>query len=342
MSDVVSEDRKALFDSAVSFLKDESIKDAPLLKKIEFLKSKGLTEKEIEIAMKEPKKDGIIGDGVSNKSGSAENRANSQDTYLFEAMPPALPHRDWKDYFVMATATAGLLYGAYQVTRRYVIPNILPEAKSKLEKDKKEIDDQFSNIDTVLNAIEAEQAEFRKKESETLKELGGTISELQQVLAQTTRSREKIEDEFRIVKLEVANLQNTIDKFVSDNDNTQELNNIQKEMESLKSLVNNRMESGTAQDNRLFSISPNGIPGIDAIPSASEILAKMGMQEESDKEKENGNDTNKETNAVPAWKKAREQTIDSNASIPEWQRNTATNEISVPDWQNAELADSTP
>lgn len=36
MSDVVSKDRKALFDSAVSFLKDESIKDAPLLKKIEF------------------------------------------------------------------------------------------------------------------------------------------------------------------------------------------------------------------------------------------------------------------------------------------------------------------
>lgn len=65
MSDVVSKDRKALFDSAVSFLKDESIKDAPLLKKIEFLKSKGLTEKEIEIAMKEPKKDGIVGDEVS-------------------------------------------------------------------------------------------------------------------------------------------------------------------------------------------------------------------------------------------------------------------------------------
>ncbi|CAI4468480.1 CDG_1a_G0018720.mRNA.1.CDS.1 [Saccharomyces cerevisiae] len=341
MSDVVSKDRKALFDSAVSFLKDESIKDAPLLKKIEFLKSKGLTEKEIEIAMKEPKKDGIVGDEVSKKIGSTENRA-SQDMYLYEAMPPMLPHRDWKDYFVMATATAGLLYGAYEVTRRYVIPNILPEAKSKLEGDKKEIDDQFSKIDTVLNAIEAEQAEFRKKESETLKELSDTIAELKQALVQTTRSREKIEDEFRIVKLEVVNMQNTIDKFVSDNDGMQELNNIQKEMESLKSLMNNRMESGNAQDNRLFSISPNGIPGIDTIPSASEILAKMGMQEESDKEKENGSDANKDDNAVPAWKKAREQTIDSNASIPEWQKNTAANEISVPDWQNGQVEDSIP
>lgn len=159
---------------------------------------------------------------------------------------------------------------------------------------------------------------------------------------QTTRSREKIEDEFRIVKLEVVNMQNTIDKFVSDNDGMQELNNIQKEMESLKSLMNNRMESGNAQDNRLFSISPNGIPGIDTIPSASEILAKMGMQEESDKEKENGSDANKDDNAVPAWKKAREQTIDSNASIPEWQKNTAANEISVPDWQNGQVEDSIP
>lgn len=67
----------------------------------------------------------------------------------------------------------------------------------------------------------------------------------------------------------------------------------------------------------------------------------MGMQEESDKEKENGSDANKDDNAVPAWKKAREQTIDSNASIPEWQKNTS-NEISVPDWQNGQVEDSIP
>ncbi|CAI4061629.1 Pex14p SKDI_07G1090 [Saccharomyces kudriavzevii IFO 1802] len=342
MSDVVNDDRKELFDSAVSFLKDESIKNAPLLKKIEFLKSKGLSEKEIEIAMEEPKKDKKFKEGISKNNDSSVNRTNPQDMYFYEAMPPALPHRDWKDYFVMATATAGLLYGAYQVTRRYVIPNILPEAKSKLEDDKEEIKDQFAKIDKVLNAIEAEQAESRKQESETLKELTGTIAELQQVLTETTRSKEKIEDEFRLVKLEMTNLQNTIDKFVSDNSNIQELNNIQREMDSLKSLMKNCTESANTHDNRLFSMSPNGIPGIDAIPSASEILAKMGMQEENDKEKENSDNTGNEANAVPAWKKAREQTVDSNGSIPEWQRNTTRNEISVPDWQNAQLGDSTP
>ncbi|CAI4039132.1 hypothetical protein SMKI_07G1030 [Saccharomyces mikatae IFO 1815] len=341
MNGVISGDRKELFDSAVSFLKDESIKDAPLLKKIEFLKSKGLTEKEIEIAMKGPKTEEIVDDEVSKKNRNSENKANPQDMYMYEAMPPALPHRDWKDYFVMATATAGLLYGAYQVTRRYVIPNILPEARSKLEEDKEEINDQFSKIDKVLDAIEAEQAEFRKQESETLNELSTTISDLQQVLEQTTRSRDKIEDEFRLVKLEVTNLQNTIDKFVSDNNSIQELKSIQKEMDSLKSLMNSRMDATNVQDNKLFSVSPNGIPGIDTIPSASEILAKMGMQEESDKEMEDNSNTNKEATAIPAWKKAREQTADSDASIPEWQRNTTANETSVPDWQNAQLGDYT-
>lgn len=342
MSDVVSEDRKALFDSAISFLKDQSIKDAPLLKKIEFLKSKGLTEKEIEIAMAEPKNNEKPDDRITKKNDVPGNTASAQDAYFYEAMPPALPHRDWKDYFVMATATAGLLYGAYQLTRRYVIPNILPEAKSKLEEDKEEIKDQFSKIDKVLNAIEAEQTEFREQESNKLKELGDTISELQQVLVQTTRNKEKIEDEFRLVKLEMSNLQSTIDKFVSDNNNIQELNNIQREMDSLKSLMKNRTESTDIHDNRPFSISPNGIPGIDAIPSASEILAKMGMQEENDEEKENGGNAANEANAVPAWKKVREQTVDSNGSIPEWQRNATANEISVPDWQNAQVRDPTP
>ncbi|CAI1987142.1 hypothetical protein SEUBUCD646_0G01250 [Saccharomyces eubayanus] len=341
MSDVVSEDRKALFDSAISFLKDESIKDAPLLKKIEFLKSKGLTEKEIEIAMAEPKINEKLDNGITKRSDVSENTTNAQDMYFYEAMPPALPHRDWKDYFVMATATAGLLYGAYQVTRRYVIPNILPEAKNKLEEDKEEIKDQFAKIDKVLNAIETEQTELREQESNKLKELGDTISELQQVLVQTTRNKEKIEDEFRLVKLEMSNLQSTIDKFVSDNSNMQELNNIQREMDSLKSLIKNR-EPTDMHDNRPFSMSPNGIPGIDAIPSASEILAKMGMQEENDEEKENGDNAANEANTVPAWKKVREQTVDSNGSIPEWQKNTTANEISVPDWQNAQLGDSTP
>ena len=68
----------------------------------------------------------------------------------------------------------------------------------------------------------------------------------------------------------------------------------------------------------------------------------MGMQEENDEEKENGGNAANEANAVPAWKKVREQTVDSNGSIPEWQRNATANEISVPDWQNAQVRDPTP
>ena len=43
--------RSAFISSAVQFLADEAVKTAPLSKKIAFLKGKGLTQEEIDLAL---------------------------------------------------------------------------------------------------------------------------------------------------------------------------------------------------------------------------------------------------------------------------------------------------
>lgn len=322
----VKESRKELFDSAVSFLGDPSVKDAPLTKKVEFLQSKGLTQSEVELALKESQE--TPKDSKKPLSFQTEGHRISGDDHLYEAVPPPLPRRDWKDYFVMATATAGLFYGVYEITKRYVIPNMLPEAKSKLEQDKEEIQSQFDKVDRVLNAIEQEQEVFRTKDDEKLEELENTIVQLQNCLEQTTNTREKMEGEFKILKLEMTNLQSTIDKFILNKDGLRELEKINAEMNSLKSLIKNsgfsESSSGNNSENNGHNspLPKNFVPGADAIPSAAEILSKMNIGKK---------DTNSNT---PAWKKAREESLGATtSSIPEWQKNSL-NEVNVPNWQH--------
>ncbi|CCC69656.1 hypothetical protein NCAS_0D00750 [Naumovozyma castellii] len=341
------ESRSQLISSAVAFLSDSGLKDAPLTKKIEFLQNKGLTEEEIEHAINEStSKKTTSGDGsVSSINGTNPvSKVSESPEYLYEALPPLLPRRDWKDYFVMATATAGLLYGAYEVTKRYVIPNILPESKTKLEQDKEEIKSQFDRVDKVLNAIEQEQTDLRAKEEEKLNELDTMINELHTTLEQTTETRSKMESEFKMLKLEMTNLQNSLDNFISSNKNTNGLDKVSTEVESLKNLIKSSNLQQLADKSHIDkrdgipSYVSNGVPGIDAIPTASDLLAKLNI--DNDGTTKNG-ETLKEKEAneddVPAWKRSREKSLQgkSTSSIPAWQTesNNATGSVTLPDWQ---------
>ncbi|QLL30426.1 hypothetical protein HG536_0A02430 [Torulaspora globosa] len=315
----VKDDRKDLFESAVSFLGDASVKEAPLTKKIEFLQSKGLTQEEVELALREAQeKSGGKRTGTTYRELSGARH----DESVYEAMPPPIPRRDWKDYFVMATATAGLLYGVYEITRRYVIPNLLPDSKSKLEQDKEEIQSYFDKVDKVLNAIEEEQEKARARDDEKLEELEATIYQLQTCLEKTAKTRDKMEDEFKMLKLEIMNLQSTIDKHILNKENVRELEKVNNELSSLKNLINSTMSDNANDEHGRGHKSPlskNAIPGADTIPSAADILTKLNLDKKE---------------GTPAWKKARDESLGSaGSSIPEWQK-SSLNEVNIPNWQN--------
>lgn len=382
-------DKPDLIQSAISFLNDDTVKDASLTKKIEFLQSKGLNKEEIQYALDESQKlqnTATISNNNKNRHDTYFNNNNNNNSrkyntpnYMYDILPPPLPERTWKDYFVMATVTAGLFYGLYEVTKRYVVPNILPASKNRLEKDKEEIKDQFDKIDKVLNEIEREHKEFKEMEQAKLDGLDATIEQLETSLEESKKSREKIDDDFRLLKLELSNLQNTLDKFMKNNQNVKEIENIGQEIMSLKNLIkssdifpqqqrrpyqcNNSIQdmNGSSHESSVDGSKnepedilsmpvTDGIPGIESIPSASELLAKFnkkkpteraitnqGIHSDNDSTDDNNHSNDLENTTTPAWKKSREQTLltmqqESNSNVdgttldktademPEWQR----------------------
>ncbi|CCH58839.1 hypothetical protein TBLA_0A10610 [Henningerozyma blattae CBS 6284] len=340
MPDNSSLSHDELLSSAEKFLREPSVKNAPLNKKIEFLQKRGLTEEEIEVAISKANSESNNESANYLSLNTSDNNTKSQTSQQYEVLPPIIPKRDWRDYFVVATATAGVAYGIYELTRHYIIPSILPERQSKLENDKKEIEQEFSKIDKSLEKMEQEQKLFQEQENEKLKDLDETIDELKDTIMKTTRTREKIENEFKILKLEITNLQNTVDKFITGNDSIKEFEKVKQEISSLKTLMEN-LKGSNSNNNSISLVNGNnqnitsfinettmksnninnnnnnnntgstgmrGIPGLKAVPSASEILSKLNINEESSK--------------LPAWKKIKQENIGANNSIPDWQKSS--------------------
>lgn len=121
MPDPTSPDRVQLIQNAILFLNDPKTQNSSLTSRVQFLESKGLTEKEIEQAIRE------AGDGYGSSAGSGkrgavgEGDAEGERTgpssvyerpperprvpapnygYGYTYAPPEPPKRDWRDLFV--------------------------------------------------------------------------------------------------------------------------------------------------------------------------------------------------------------------------------------------------
>lgn len=287
-----------LINSAVSFLKDPQVGGSPLTKKVEFLESKGLNQEEIEEALKRANDNStttssssssssVASSNLSNTTSSPSYQSQQQqqvysqppiDYYNVVPPPPPVPEKSWKDYFIMATATAGVTYGLYQVVTRYLIPSIIPPSQSSIDKDKETINEEFMKIDKILDQLTFEQEEIKHANETKLSEIDTVIENVNDFLNKYNKDKLKFDDDLRLMKLEIDNLNNSIEKnmhLTKENIND-ELGEISQELQSLKNLIKARSGSNNNQTNggNGGGIEARKIAPVSSIPSASEILKK--------------------------------------------------------------------
>ncbi|QBM88035.1 peroxin-14 [Metschnikowia aff. pulcherrima] len=278
-----------LISSAVSFLQDTTVAASPINKRIEFLQLKGLNEEEIDEAIKrannppaDPSDQTKTTTATTYRGAILENQQTAQNFApldYYSAAPP-LPERTWKDYFIMATATAGVTYGFYQVVSRYLLPSIIPPGRTRLDDDKQVIEEEFIKIDKVLEQMAIEQKEVKDANDAKLKDIDTVIENVNGFLQKYNTDKVKFDDDLKLMKLEVDNLQNSVEKNMRLTKESihDELREIIEELDSLKSLI--KVRGGAT------GVPERKVPPVSSIPSASEILKKA---------KSNGNST-----SVPA------------------------------------------
>lgn len=189
--------RQEMVNNAVSFLSDPSVSDTSLTKKVQFLESKGMTSQEIQQALS------IVQKTNSNSTPLLQHDVNTslplstipiqvqaplpQNSLQYYAPPPPPAPRtlDWKDYIIMGTTTAGLLYGTYQVVSRYILPKVLPPSKSKLDEDKEAMEREFQRVEAILQKIETDQTEFIQRQDEKSKLIDEALIEVDAIVKAT-------------------------------------------------------------------------------------------------------------------------------------------------------------
>lgn len=384
-----------LINSAVSFLKDPQVGGSPLTKKVEFLESKGLNQEEIEEALKRANDNSTTTSSSSSSSSVASSNLSNttsspsyqsqqqqqQQVYsqppidYYNVVPPPVPEKSWKDYFIMATATAGVTYGLYQVVTRYLIPSIIPPSQSSIDKDKETINEEFMKIDKILDQLTFEQEEIKHANETKLSKIDTVIENVNDFLNKYNKDKLKFDDDLRLMKLEIDNLNNSIEKnmhLTKENIND-ELGEISQELQSLKNLIKARSGSNNNQTNggNGGGIEARKIAPVSSIPSASEILKKARAKNaasttpEPKQEPVKSEDTKSEETKSEETK--RSEGITKNgvmaAGIPSWQlqhkekeaqeksnqeqtsnnnnNNNNNNSSGIPVWQQAAAAAAT-
>lgn len=384
-----------LINSAVSFLKDPQVGGSPLTKKVEFLESKGLNQEEIEEALKRANDNStttssssssVASSNLSNTTSSPSYQSQQQqqqqvysqppiDYYNVVPPPPPVPEKSWKDYFIMATATAGVTYGLYQVVTRYLIPSIIPPSQSSIDKDKETINEEFMKIDKILDQLTFEQEEIKHANETKLSEIDTVIENVNDFLNKYNKDKLKFDDDLRLMKLEIDNLNNSIEKnmhLTKENIND-ELGEISQELQSLKNLIKARNGSNNNQTNggNGGGIEARKIAPVSSIPSASEILKKAraknaasttpepkqeplkseDTKSEETKSKETKSEETKRSEGItkngvmaagiPSWQlqhKEKEAQEKSNQEQTSNNNNNNNNSSGIPVWQQAAAA----
>lgn len=385
-----------LINSAVSFLKDPQVGGSPLTKKVEFLESKGLNQEEIEEALKRANDNStttssssssVASSNLSNTTSSPSYQLQQQqqvysqppiDYYNVVPPPPPVPEKSWKDYFIMATATAGVTYGLYQVVTRYLIPSIIPPSQSSIDKDKETINEEFMKIDKILDQLTFEQEEIKHANETKLSEIDTVIENVNDFLNKYNKDKLKFDDDLRLMKLEIDNLNNSIEKnmhLTKENIND-ELGEISQELQSLKNLIKARSGSNNNQTNggNGGGIEARKIAPVSSIPSASEILKKAraknaasttpepkqepvkseDTKSEDTKSKETKSEETKRSEGItkngvmaagiPSWQlqhKEKEAQEKSNQEQTSNNNNNNNNSSGIPVWQQAAAAATT-
>ncbi|CAN3357560.1 peroxisomal membrane protein Pex14p [Diutina catenulata] len=274
-----------LINSAVQFLRDPGVGQAPLTKRVEFLESKGLNQQEVEEALRRASGESTAATTLTPQASQASQapaapQAPAPPIDYYGVSAPQVPERDWKDYFIMASATAGVAYGLYQVFTRYLLPTIVPPSLESIEQDKQAIDEEFAKIDKVLDQLAEDQAAMKEANSAKLGEVDVVIENVNDFLSKYNKDKLKFDDDMRLMKLEIDNLSNSIEKNMgfTKNNIKDELADINEELKSLKSLIKTRAEQQSGGP-------PRKITPVSSIPSASEIL-KRNMAKKDDKKDE--------------------------------------------------------
>lgn len=252
--------------SSSAVLQDPSVSTAPIEQKLSFLRSKNLTQEEVDASLARV---GLSAPSTAQAASYPPQQYRPQQQqyayppqYYGQAPPSEPPpHRDWRDYFITATVATGVGYALYWTARRYIAPLIAPPTPPQLEQDKAAIDASFEKTFALLEQLSTDTKGLKDAESARKERLDAALAEVESVVGKMKEANEARETEAKRWGREMEDLRNAIPEAIRrEREGTEgKLRDLATEMKSLKTLVGNRMGQQPAQGGRTWGSTSSGV-----------------------------------------------------------------------------------
>ncbi|XP_062889457.1 peroxisomal membrane protein PEX14 isoform X3 [Mobula hypostoma] len=210
--------REQLIATAVKFLQNQRVRQSPLATRKSFLKKKGLTDEEVEIALQQ-----------SNTASDEEIAPTIQPHLVQPSYLPPVPYNPssrWREYGALAIIMAGIAFGFHHLYKRYILPLL---ASSK--EDKKH-----------LQRIESGITELSGTISQTVAQLQTNLTTVQELLERQQERLQELSQELSSTKS--SSCSHVLQASSSTNWllETQNINELKAEIISLKGLLLSRRQ----------------------------------------------------------------------------------------------------
>ncbi|KAI8724013.1 Peroxisomal membrane protein PEX14 [Fusarium sp. LHS14.1] len=271
--------REDLVASAAQFLQDPSVASSSVENRISFLRSKNLTQEEIDVALARTGGNAPP-TPTPSYAGAPAGPPPPQQYYppypQHAWQPPPPPRRDWRDWFIMATVVSGVSYGVYSLGKRYIYPLVAPPTPEKLEQDKKSIEEQFDRAFALVEQLAKDTESLKTAEKERTEKLDAAIADLETVMTDLKAANRRREDDANRIRDEVQSLKDAIPKALENQKGLTDgrLREINTELTSLKTLVSQRMStSASTPTSSTFLRGASGV-GSTSTPAAPSSAPK--------------------------------------------------------------------
>jgi len=309
--------RQAFVTNAISFLRDPQTQEAPIEKRIEFLRAKGLNQDEIDAAFQQV---GVVGT-MSSAAPVAGETSASTDPKLFSvpnlSVAGPLPHqnyyqqapthgyatrmygpapgeerRDWRDWFIMAVVSGSVMVGVYSLARKFLFPHLVPPPLTAFQQTQEALEAQFDTIAKQLAELEERSEEHGKLVEQQKQQVDNAVGQVEGALTSLREGEDRAKEELREIREEIANIKELIPKLIqsAQSNATSTLADVQNELKSLKGLLLSRPSqpptplSSTPgyQVSPMASVGPpilSGRPGIPAWQLAASRTSSISAPE---------------------------------------------------------------
>lgn len=204
--------REPLIATAVKFLQNSRVRQSPLATRRAFLKKKGLTDEEIDLAFQQS---GAATDEPA-PSGPAAQVVPLQPPHLI-SQPCSPAGSRWRDYGALAIILAGIAFGFHQLYKKYLLPLILGGRE-----DRKQLERMAASLSELSGSV-----------AQTVMQVQTTLASVQELLRQQQQKVQELSHELATAKA------TTSTNWILESQNISEL---KAEINSLKGLLLNRRQ----------------------------------------------------------------------------------------------------